>query len=1099
MTFPELIRGHFTYSNTSGGYEAALSGNSSLLFLPGAHTLDKNIYFYTSGNHSLTIAALDETCSLEDLKVNISCEDYNNIRLEGFGEVSLACLNLYSCVLVCHSSSLLSVDQVFLNGALVRANSTKASFTNIKVGPHEESERNGQLRMRFTEGGTVSNVVFAQNTQLDTNENGLLHVHDSSDVTITNCTFSNNANPIESRGIVHLHSSRNVNFTDCHFYDNQKTAIFAIDSTFRVSGNMTFQNNTAYEGGAVSLINAQMEISNFATLLFERNSAQHVGGGIFSTANTAVYTRIPEPFCPLLFTPYNSTSLSSTIEFIDNTAVEGGSAVYGITLSQLLCLKAIQTLDPVDALNEAMSITPDEPSAVSGDASRVCICQESVPDCLTILPKDHAILNYTVYPGQNFTISAAVMGLNFAPTSGSVFANFIDSDASLTSELQRVQRVTHTGCSDLRYSVKSNRQQETLVLVTDGRIVASFFSRIEGSIELQNRNNFEEVITSETVSNNPPRYYSNGTFRTDLADGIFKLAGNVVRYLQIVPVFISVTLLDCPPGFILSGDPGQCTCDPVLLENNVTCNIDDQTVRRYGTTWVNAIVDGNESGVIVHLHCPFDYCRPEAVDVNLTKPDTQCAFNRSGTLCGACKPGLSLALGSPQCLQCSNRNISLLIVFALAGLALVFLIKVLNITVAEGTINGLIFYANIVKASESVFFPAVHSKFLPILSVFISWLNLDFGIESCFFDGMDGYAKTWLQFLFPVYIWIIAASIIIASHYSTRATKIFGSSSVPVLATLILISYAKLLRTLIAIFAFSSLEYPSGARSTVWAFDGNLSYNGGRHIALLLLAIIIVLLLCLPYTVILLCAGWHRRYFGLEHKRFQWLIPFLDAYFGPLKDKRQYWIGVLLVVRGVLFVFFASFFSLESNVNLLLIIVAIISLFVVVSLTGKVYKKLYITILEHSFFVNLGVLAAGTLFINASGGNQEALVIISVGIAFLQFCGIVAFHSYRFVISPLWSKVRKRRSEDLELRPIVLEAVVPQEYNTNKVTQTTVSVSEMKAEDKGTEDKLDQSRRARTSLEQQVSLDERSSNTSDRQLSSSVNDEAREFFADVFQ
>ena len=41
----------------------------------------------------------------------------------------------------------------------------------------------------------------------------------------------------------------------------------------------------------------------------------------------------------------------------------------------------------------------------------------------------------------------------------------------------------------------------------------------------------------------------------------------------------------------------------------------------------------------------------------------------------------------------------------LAGIALVALLLVLNMTVAVGTLNGLIFYANIVFANKSILLP----------------------------------------------------------------------------------------------------------------------------------------------------------------------------------------------------------------------------------------------------------------------------------------------------------------------------------------------------------------------------------------------------------
>jgi len=56
-------------------------------------------------------------------------------------------------------------------------------------------------------------------------------------------------------------------------------------------------------------------------------------------------------------------------------------------------------------------------------------------------------------------------------------------------------------------------------------------------------------------------------------------------------------------------------------------------------------------------------------------------------------------------LQCSNIYVVLLIAFALAGIALVLLLFIFKLTVAAGTINGLIFYANIIAVNSAIFFP----------------------------------------------------------------------------------------------------------------------------------------------------------------------------------------------------------------------------------------------------------------------------------------------------------------------------------------------------------------------------------------------------------
>ena len=214
----------------------------------------------------------------------------------------------------------------------------------------------------------------------------------------------------------------------------------------------------------------------------------------------------------------------------------------------------------------------------------------------------------------------------------------------------------------------------------------------------------------------------------------------------------------------------------------------------------------NESpeGFIHNRYCPLDYCTSESKHIKLSNPDEQCNFNRSELLCGKCKDGLSLVLGSSQCMRCSNNYLALLISFALAGVLLVILLFLLHLTVSAGTLHGLIFYANIVAANHHIFFPQSSNN---PASIFIAWLNLDLGIQTCFYNGMDAYAKTWLEFVFPVYIWVMVGFLVYISHHSVAVTKLLGSNPVPVLATLFLLSYAKVLHTIIAALSLTILHY----------------------------------------------------------------------------------------------------------------------------------------------------------------------------------------------------------------------------------------------------------------------------------------------------
>ena len=211
-----------------------------------------------------------------------------------------------------------------------------------------------------------------------------------------------------------------------------------------------------------------------------------------------------------------------------------------------------------------------------------------------------------------------------------------------------------------------------------------------------------------------------------------------------------------------------------------------------------------------------------------------------------------LVLGAPQCRKCTNSHLLLLIPFAVMGVALVFLLFVCKLTVVTGTLSGLVFYANIVGPNRNIFLPVESTN---AFSIFIAWLNLDFGVVTCFYDGLDTYSKTWLQFVFPVYIWVLVGLMIQVSRSSQKFAKLLGNNPVSVLATLILLSYTKILRTLITVFYVTYLEYPTYNRM-VWLYDGNVDYLSGKHIPVFVVAVLLFLFLFLPYTLLLLFGQW---------------------------------------------------------------------------------------------------------------------------------------------------------------------------------------------------------------------------------------------------
>ena len=492
----------------------------------------------------------------------------------------------------------------------------------------------------------------------------------------------------------------------------------------------------------------------------------------------------------------------------------------------------------------------------------------------------------------------------------------------------------------------------------------------------------------------------------ELTFSVLTAATNVELHLEIEsslgsrypPSIVTVEFQTCPFGFNLSAAPPyHCNCMPHISAAGVECNITTQTIHCPANMWI-----GNYSGgITVHSNCPFDYCKPGSINISLWNEDEQCAHKHSGILCGECRAGLSAALGTSQCLNCSNYFLLLLVPFALSGILLVLILFCCNLTVSTGTINGLIFYANIVRVNNSIFFPQGDTTIITkFLGIFIAWLNLDLGFKACFFNGMNMYTKIWLQFLFPVYVWVLAGIIIYSSRYSFIVSKLAGSNSVPVLATLFLLSFAKLLRTIIAAVSPITLVNEHEEESLVWLLDGNVPYLKGRHIGLFGMALLVTFLYIIPFTLFVLLGPCLQA--RSDYKMLGWvnkLKPLLDAYQGPYRDQFRYWTGLMLAFRILLFSIFAANALGDPRVNLLAIVSSMLGIPIILNLynSGGVYKKHMTHKMEAFFILNLTIFAAATLLLKVSHAplkSQEIVTAMLVTSAFIAFCAIVAHHSY---------------------------------------------------------------------------------------------------------
>ena len=148
--------------------------------------------------------------------------------------------------------------------------------------------------------------------------------------------------------------------------------------------------------------------------------------------------------------------------------------------------------------------------------------------------------------------------------------------------------------------------------------------------------------------------------------------------------------------------------------------------------------------------------------------------------------------------------------------------------------------------------------------------------------------------------------------------RIFGRNNVAILATVFLLSYTKLLKTIFIAISFTHVLGSHGNTTNdqfvphaVWFYDGNLPFLGKRHAILFVVSLLFLIFLFLPYTLLLTFGQCLRstslRWACLRRlKRSTVFVSVMDAYQAPYNARHRYWTGLMLLIRCVLFIAFTT-------------------------------------------------------------------------------------------------------------------------------------------------------------------------------------------------
>ena len=481
-----------------------------------------------------------------------------------------------------------------------------------------------------------------------------LYISTGTQVFISNCTFINNSG--NKGGALQVENTDDVHIENSSFNFNRAVlggAIYCVNSKIFSDGLYSF-SNSATNGGFAYFSNT--DIISFNDY-YSYNEASNHGGAIYAEreshicieSNTTISNNIAYKNGGSFYLDNSRIHVNSTpLILSNNVAKQKGGAIF---VPDTNCEKTTCFVNTDKGYIFTNNTAPQGPVLYGGLLDR-CYVDDNLnvgidvlksiskykhtPEAITSDPvriclctENHELdcttRNLTVsdkYTGQIINLLGTVVDQDNNPKASYIRAGYTETSAEFGKGKGR--RETGNNCSKLSYHIFTRNPSATLVLQPEGVCESSSFSSVTVYIEIKS----------------------------------------------------------CPSGFEQKED--RCECDKRLSNHfkDIVCDINADTITtKESNTWLRY----DENYLKVQANCPLDYCKATSDNISLENPDEQCANNRSGVMCGSCQDNYSIGLGGSKCLQCTSNSplIWLIPVFAVAGVALVALLLVCNMTLSH--------------------------------------------------------------------------------------------------------------------------------------------------------------------------------------------------------------------------------------------------------------------------------------------------------------------------------------------------------------------------------------------------------------------------------
>jgi len=595
---------------------------------------------------------------------------------------------------------------------------------------------------------------------------------------ISGCSFLSNSGPIGSCMYIRGETRETVAITMSNssiignsavavintFGESQDTVVF-LHRINAVFSDVTISKNI---GTAVSLTSSQLFLSG--TVSFTRNRAFNGAALTLKSASRII------------------VSNNTDVTFLNNQAFGTGGAILFVIENALPCFLYFNSFDPYCLL------------------SNTCFSQDmniSISFINNTARAGSSIFGYGldcpwVYQ-MGFNVSTSI--LDYIDEN---FHDVLKFSPNLTVPLVVSTDATKINVNTTNLTVIPSQIVALKVTATD------FFGRSVGSVvatDTVSQTGGPDRNSSAFIRQYGIQFVRSTVNQTDIQFNGTQSDYTTVRVFSILSSaegFLSVEFTDCSSfGYVYDDMSHACVCDPDLENNGVTCDYTNGHLIRPADKWI-----GELDGDALVLSCLEGFCS-DHVSIDPLNLDRQCAENRAGVLCGKCRNHCGANTGLTGC-SCSDkcpgvRNLILwILIVVLSGLWVFITTTFFHFYVSDGFLYGLIFYSNTLYVFREAFF---HES--PHLMRLVAFNNFVFFSDLCLFEEMTFLMASALQFVLPLYIFILMGIVTLMAQKLDCFNKRFTFSIPKTFATLLYVTYNWLLNASSQYWYLNQLQLPT--------------------------------------------------------------------------------------------------------------------------------------------------------------------------------------------------------------------------------------------------------------------------------------------------